>query len=262
MGCGSSTDNAVPEASAGGRPQRSSSPRSGRLMSKRRLFGNAMPMGYFQVKLTKENIKQELGVTLGLSYKPMGVVVKKVCEAGLVAKHNTSYLDAPERQIGVGSIIVAVNSVCDDYERMLLELAKLQFEVTVKRVEVVEDQDSKALDDSPKHSLIESVAEPAPAPTPMEPLSPTSVGRTREVRLTLPMTMPAHLVAAAEAAASVMPAKKAAARPRPLFDPPFTPPDEDLPVPADIDGTGAVPLKEDFDDTSAPNAYRSCSCYS
>eukprot|EP00929_Paragymnodinium_shiwhaense_P055724 TRINITY_DN27905_c0_g1_i1.p1 TRINITY_DN27905_c0_g1~~TRINITY_DN27905_c0_g1_i1.p1 ORF type:complete len:252 (+),score=48.69 TRINITY_DN27905_c0_g1_i1:55-810(+) len=91
------------------------------------------PQGDFVVHVKKTAAVSMLGMTILGSTEPEGLRVQNLKDDGIIAAHNREFVDAPNQQVKVGDIIVAVNAVFGDYNDMRKELDKLKLALTLKR---------------------------------------------------------------------------------------------------------------------------------
>eukprot|EP00929_Paragymnodinium_shiwhaense_P076135 TRINITY_DN3907_c0_g1_i1.p1 TRINITY_DN3907_c0_g1~~TRINITY_DN3907_c0_g1_i1.p1 ORF type:complete len:276 (+),score=55.30 TRINITY_DN3907_c0_g1_i1:78-905(+) len=95
--------------------------------------GVAAPAGNFKVALERSDLCQQIGLDVFRSLDPVGILVAAVADDGLVPIYNKHHASIPELQIKEGDIIVAVNSVSGDYDRMKKESKLEKVALTIIR---------------------------------------------------------------------------------------------------------------------------------
>eukprot|EP00929_Paragymnodinium_shiwhaense_P076136 TRINITY_DN3907_c0_g2_i1.p1 TRINITY_DN3907_c0_g2~~TRINITY_DN3907_c0_g2_i1.p1 ORF type:complete len:262 (+),score=62.21 TRINITY_DN3907_c0_g2_i1:91-876(+) len=93
----------------------------------------AAPAGNFIITLERSDLYQQIGLDVLRAHDPVGILVAGVAEDGLVPIYNKHHASISELEVKEGDVIVAVNSVFGDYDKMKKECKLQKLALTITR---------------------------------------------------------------------------------------------------------------------------------
>eukprot|EP00929_Paragymnodinium_shiwhaense_P081112 TRINITY_DN4237_c0_g1_i1.p1 TRINITY_DN4237_c0_g1~~TRINITY_DN4237_c0_g1_i1.p1 ORF type:complete len:217 (-),score=97.87 TRINITY_DN4237_c0_g1_i1:302-952(-) len=168
------------------------------------------PEGDFKVTVERTGEGQTIGLTIIASKAPAGILVQALKDEGLVPAYNKQNEGTPDQQVKAGDVIVAINSVFEDYEKMKKELQQPKVAMTVKRVSAASAA-APAAAAAPTETAAEPAAEPAAgAEAPAAPAEAAAATEAAKEETEAPAPEAATAAAEAEPATAAEPAKNEA----------------------------------------------------